>query len=107
MFDILTYEKGAAVLRMLEQYLRDNIFRDGIRLYLKKHQFGNTETGDLWDALEAASREPVRKMMDSWIFQPGFPMIDVSPSADGRASRFRSAAFSISRRTTSSFGMCP
>jgi puromycin-sensitive aminopeptidase len=82
MFDILTYEKGAAVLRMLEQFLGDNVFRDGIRLYLKKHQFANTETGDLWDALEAASREPVRKMMDSWIFQPGFPIIDVSPTAN-------------------------
>ena len=64
MFDILTYEKGAAVLRMLEQYLRPEVFRDGIRLYLKKHQFANTETSDLWDALEEASKEPARKMMD-------------------------------------------
>ena len=83
MFDILTYEKGAAVLRMLEQYLGDEVFRDGIRLYLKKHQFGNTETTDLWDALETASREPARKMMDSWIFQPGFPILDASRGADG------------------------
>ena len=47
MFDILTYEKGAAVLRMLERFLRPDIFRDGIRRYLKKHQFANTETGEL------------------------------------------------------------
>ncbi|HEY2486418.1 MAG TPA: M1 family metallopeptidase, partial [Candidatus Binataceae bacterium] len=51
MFDILTYEKGAAVLRMLERFLRPDVFRDGIRRYLKKHQFANTETGELWDAL--------------------------------------------------------
>ncbi|MGO9602883.1 MAG: M1 family metallopeptidase [Candidatus Binataceae bacterium] len=83
MFDILTYEKGAAVLRMLEQFLRPEVFRDGIRGYLKKHQFDNTETSDLWDALEAASREPVRKIMDSWIFQPGFPIVDAAASANG------------------------
>ena len=85
MFDILTYEKGAAVLRMLEQYLGADVFRDGIRRYLKKHQFNNTETGDLWDALEEASQEPVRKMMDSWIFQPGFPIIEASLDGGGRA----------------------
>jgi puromycin-sensitive aminopeptidase len=93
MFDILTYEKGAAVLRMLEQFLGANVFRDGIRLYLKKHQFSNTETGDLWDALEAASREPVRKMMDSWIFQPGFPIIDVAPAADGKSLKLSQRRF--------------
>ncbi|MGA6974671.1 MAG: M1 family metallopeptidase [Candidatus Binatus sp.] len=93
MFDILTYEKGAAVLRMLEQFLGDNVFRDGIRLYLKKHQFNNTETSDLWDALEAASREPVRKMMDSWIFQPGFPIIDAAPTADGRGLKLSQRRF--------------
>jgi puromycin-sensitive aminopeptidase len=93
MFDILTYEKGAAVLRMLEQFLTADLFRDGIRLYLKKHQFNNTETGDLWDALEAASRAPVRKMMDSWIFQPGFPVIDASPSADGRSLKLSQRRF--------------
>lgn len=93
MFDILTYEKGAAVLRMLEQFLGGNVFRDGIRLYLKKHQFSNTETGDLWDALEAASREPVRKMMDSWIFQPGFPIIEVAPASDGKSLKLSQRRF--------------
>ena len=93
MFDILTYEKGAAVLRMLEQFLTRDVFREGIRLYLKKHQYNNTETSDLWDALETASREPVRKMMDSWIFQPGFPIIDVSPIADGHGLKFSQRRF--------------
>ncbi len=93
MFDILTYEKGAAVLRMLEQYLRPEVFRKGIRGYLKKHQFDNTETGDLWDALEEASREPVRKMMDSWIFQPGFPIVDAAVTEDGRGLRLSQRRF--------------
>ncbi len=59
MYDILTYEKGAAVLRMLEQYLGADEFRAGVRAYLSKHAYGNTENTDLWDAIEAATSEPV------------------------------------------------
>ncbi len=78
MFDVLTYEKGASVLRMLEQYLGADRFRDGIRLYLQRHQYANTETADLWSALEDATRQPVRALMDTWIFQPGYPLISVA-----------------------------
>jgi puromycin-sensitive aminopeptidase len=79
MFDILTYEKGAAVVRMLEQYLGEDEFRAGIRRYMEQHKFSNAETTDLWDALEAETGEPVRRIMDSWIFQGGYPLVDVSP----------------------------
>jgi puromycin-sensitive aminopeptidase len=75
MFDILTYEKGGSVLRMLEQYLGEEIFRDGIRLYLKKHSYANAVTSDLWDALEENSGQPVRNVMDTWILQGGFPLV--------------------------------
>jgi puromycin-sensitive aminopeptidase len=77
MFDVLTYQKGASVLRMLERYLGAERFRDGVRRYLDAHRFGNTETADLWDAIEAASGEPVRDIMDSWILQGGFPLVTV------------------------------
>jgi puromycin-sensitive aminopeptidase len=77
MFDVLTYEKGAAVLRMLEQYLGAETFRSGISLYLKKHEFANTETTDLWDAIEESSHQPARALMDTWVFQPGYPLISV------------------------------
>jgi len=83
MFDVLTYEKGAAVVRMLEQYLGEDRFRDGIRRYMSNHQYGNTETTDLWDAIEAVSGEPVRRIMDSWIFQGGFPIVHVTAGGDG------------------------
>jgi len=75
MYDILTYEKGAAVVRMLEQYLGEEPFRGGVRLYLERHAYANTRTTDLWDALEEATGQPVRAVMDSWIFQGGFPMV--------------------------------
>ncbi len=77
MFDVLTYEKGAAVVRMLEQYLEPDRFREGIRNYMRRHQFGNTETTDLWDAIEEVTDEPVRRIMDSWIFQGGHPLVTV------------------------------
>src|SRR5690348_504046 len=83
MFDILTYEKGASVLRMLEQYLGAEAFRNGIRLYLRRHQYDNAETTDLWDALEESTGQPVRALMDSWIFQAGYPLITVQ--RDGAA----------------------
>ena len=76
MFDLLTYEKGGSVLRMLEQHLGPDRFREGIRHYLKKHEYGNTETSDLWDALEEITGEPVRSTMDAWIYQRGYPIVN-------------------------------
>ena len=78
MFDILTYEKGGSVLRMLEQFLGAHTFRDGIRHYLRKHAYANTVTTDLWDALEAASGQPVREMMNTWILQGGHPLVTLA-----------------------------
>src|ERR1044071_2855334 len=83
MFDVLTYEKGASVLRMLEQYLGAEAFRDGIRVYLQRHQYANAETTDLWDALEKSTEQPVHTLMDSWIFQPGYPLITVEKHGRG------------------------
>ncbi|HSN02452.1 MAG TPA: M1 family aminopeptidase [Acidimicrobiales bacterium] len=75
MFDVLTYQKGCSVLRMLEQYLGESVFRDGVRLYLSRHAYDNAVTADLWSALEAASGEPVGSIMDTWILQGGFPLL--------------------------------
>ncbi len=83
MFDVLTYQKGASVVRMLERYLGAETFRSGIRLYMQKHAYSNTETTDLWDAIEEASGEPVRSTMDSWIFQGGYPVVTVDTTEDG------------------------
>jgi puromycin-sensitive aminopeptidase len=78
MFDVLTYQKGGSVLRMLEQFVGPDVFRDGIRDYLTTHRHGNTETADLWDALERSSGRPVRDIMDTWINQGGYPLVRVA-----------------------------
>jgi puromycin-sensitive aminopeptidase len=93
MFDVLTYQKGASVVRMLEQYLGPEEFRAGIRHYMAMHAYGNTETTDLWDAIEEATGEPVRSIMDSWIFQDGYPVLEVETTGTSTLSisqqRFR------------------
>jgi len=75
MFDVLTYEKGASVLRMLEQHIGPTIFRDGVRDYLHAHAYGNADTKDLWVSLGKVARQPVPELMDGWIFQPGHPLV--------------------------------
>ena len=92
MFDVLTYEKGASVVRMLEQYLGADRFQAGIRRYMARHQYGNTETSDLWDALEAETGEPVRRIAESWIFQGGFPEVHAE-RGDGAKLRFSQRRF--------------
>ncbi len=85
MFDVLTYQKGASVLRMLEQHIGAETFRDGIRRYLADHAHSNTETSDLWAALEDVSGAGVGDMMDTWIYQGGYPIIHVSAPCDRRS----------------------
>ena len=94
MFDVLTYQKGAGVLRMLERYLGAEPFREGIRLYLRTHSYGNAETTDLWDAIETASGEPVRSTMDTWIFQEGYPLVRIDPAPDGVVASQRRFTYS-------------
>ncbi len=77
MFDVLTYEKGASVLRMLEQYLGSEVYRKGINKYLTTHKHDNAETTDLFEAIEKVADQPVKSMMDTWIFQEGYPLIRV------------------------------
>jgi puromycin-sensitive aminopeptidase len=81
MFDLLTYEKGASVLRMLEQHIGPDTFREGVRLYLRWHEYENAETTDLWKALGEASGQPIPEVMDGWVFRPGYPLVSVR--ADG------------------------
>jgi puromycin-sensitive aminopeptidase len=74
-FDLITYEKGASVIRMLENWLGAEAFRRGVRRYVREHAEGNTVAADLWDALARASRQPVEPVVRAWIEQAGFPVL--------------------------------
>ena len=85
-FDDITYKKGQSFIRMLESFLGEEVFRDGIRKYTARHKFSNTTTADLWKALADASGKPVVEIAAGWTQQPGFPIVTVARGADGKVA---------------------
>ena len=77
-FDAISYSKGSCVLRMISKYMGEETFMEGIRRYLKKHAYGNTQTSDLWAALSDASGKELEKVMDIWTKNVGFPVVTVT-----------------------------
>ena len=85
LFDAISYSKGGSVLRMLEHYLGEDDFREGLRLYIQRHQYANARTRDLWNALGEASGQPVAEIMDSWTSQTGYPVLEASVNRSGES----------------------
>ena len=83
LFDAISYNKGGAVLRMLEDFLGEEAFRQGIHHYLKSHQYGNARTEDLWASLDEVSGKPITDIMNTWIKQAGYPVLTVAESTNG------------------------
>jgi len=96
-FDEITYSKGQAVLRMLESWLGEQTFREGIRTYMKAHAYSNTTTADLWAALAKSSGKPVREFAAGWTEQPGFPVVTLSalPAGSMATVQLEQARFTI------------
>jgi aminopeptidase N len=84
---VITYSKGQAVLRMLESYLREDVFRAGIRDYIRAHALSNATTEDLWRALSEASSMNVGAIAAGWTQQAGFPLISASAECDATGTR--------------------
>jgi aminopeptidase 2 len=82
-FDAISYSKGSCVLRMISTYLGEDTFLEGVRRYLKKHAYQNTQTGDLWASLSDASGKPVEKVMSTWTKKIGYPVITVTEKEPG------------------------
>jgi aminopeptidase N len=80
MFDGITYEKGAAVLGMLESYVGPEVFRKGVNAYLQAHANGNAAAADFWQAMAKVSGKPVDTIMPTFVLQPGVPLLTVSGS---------------------------
>lgn len=93
MFDEITYVKGAAVLRMLEFYLGERVFQDGVSAYLKRFSYANARTDDLWDALARASGKPVKRIMDTWCKQPGYPLLSLDSEGKKGTPRLKQERF--------------
>ena len=84
-FDAISYGKGAHVLQMLEAYIGEEAFRQGISRYLSAHAYSNATGDDLWSALEDTSGKPVKQIMSRWVKQPGYPVLTTSYH-DGKLS---------------------
>ena len=83
LFDAISYSKGASVIRMLEQFLSPEVFRQGLHQYLNANQYANARTEDLWAALEEASQLPVTAIMNTWTGQMGYPVLRVETEQSG------------------------
>ncbi|MEK7285827.1 MAG: M1 family metallopeptidase [Nitrospirota bacterium] len=86
MFDALTYEKGAACLRMIETFLGEASFQKGIQNYMRQFQYQNAPAEALWNALSAASGQPVLEIARDWFLQPGFPLVTLSNTCNDAQS---------------------
>jgi aminopeptidase N len=92
-FDAITYTKGAAIIRMVEAYAGEEHFREGMRLYMKKHAYGNAVTADLWaavnEALEKAQKKlpvPLAAIANDFTNNPGIPLISLESRCEAGAS---------------------
>ncbi|XP_078355734.1 puromycin-sensitive aminopeptidase-like, partial [Oculina patagonica] len=84
-FDTISYNKGASIIRMLHQYVGDQDFRKGLNHYLKKFEYSAASTDDLWASLSHASSKPVAAVMDTWTKQMGFPVLSVTAEQKGKS----------------------
>ncbi|HWM25816.1 MAG TPA: M1 family metallopeptidase [Chthoniobacterales bacterium] len=82
-FDDIAYRKGLSFITMLESFLGEEVFRDGIRKYMAAHKLSNTTTADLWNSLSEASGKPVGDIAAAWTEQPGFPVVKVARGPEG------------------------
>ena len=76
-FDAITYSKGGAVIRMLENYVGEDAWREGVRAYIRQHAYGNSVSDDLWSAVQQAAGKPVLDIAHDFTLQPGVPLIRV------------------------------
>ena len=83
----ITYDKGQAFVRMLEAYLGEDTFRDGVRAYVKTHAYSSASSADLWYALTAAAKKDVAALARGWSEQPGFPLVSVTATCNAGGNR--------------------
>ena len=88
-FDLITYEKGASVVRMVERYLGPESFRKGVRTYIRRHRESNAKASDLWRALSEAAGESVEPIVRGWIERSGHPVLSLARVARNGRTELR------------------
>lgn len=78
----IVYAKGGRLIKMLIDYIGEDDFREGLKLYFDKHAYSNTTRDDLWNALQTASNKDIAALMNPWIEQSGMPLLTVDHHDD-------------------------
>ncbi|KAH6930395.1 hypothetical protein HPB50_013180 [Hyalomma asiaticum] len=98
-FDKISYGKGASIIRMMNFFLTEPVFRRGVSTYLKKRSFNNARQDDLWKELTMAQNEgnrvDVKAVMDSWTLQTGYPVITVNRSYESGSANITQERFLV------------
>ena len=102
-FDAISYDKGGCVLRMLEHYVGEPNFQKGLKKYLSDFKYKNAEGKDLWDAIGKASKMPVTSMVNTWLRQPGFPLVEINQ--DGTSVKVKQKRYLLEPNKKSSKGL--
>ncbi|CAI0448373.1 unnamed protein product [Linum tenue] len=105
-FDAISYQKGASVIRMLHNYLGAEPFQRSIASYVRKYAHSNAKTEDLWTALEEGSGKPVSKLMNLWTKQKGYPIVAVSLVEDQKL-KFEQSQFLLNGAASDSQWIVP
>jgi aminopeptidase N len=93
MFDGISYGKGGVVIGMVENYLGEEVFRQGVHNYLQAHMYANATAEDFWNAQTATSHQPIDKIMSSFITQPGVPLLTLTERQGGAVPAGQSRFF--------------
>ena len=102
-FDAISYDKGGCVLRMLEHYVGEPNFQKGLKKYLSEFKYKNAEGKDLWDAIGKASKMPVTSMVNTWLRQPGFPLVEINQ--DGTTLKLKQKRYLLEPEKKSNKGL--
>lgn len=105
-FDVISYNKGSAIIRMMQLFLGEETFRNGVSNYLKKHKYSNAQQSDLWDALTEAAHKngvlpnelSVKTIMESWTLQTGYPVITVERDYEQNTAELTQVRFLADRK---------
>ncbi|MDH3656672.1 MAG: M1 family metallopeptidase [Nitrosopumilus sp.] len=102
-FDAISYDKGGCVLRMLEHYVGEPNFQKGLKKYLSDFKYKNATGQDLWNAIGKASKMPVTSMVNTWLRQPGFPLVEINQ--DGNTLKLKQKRYLVEKDKKFSRGL--
>ena len=102
-FDAISYDKGGCVLRMLEHYVGEPNFQKGLKKYLSDFKYKNAQGQDLWNAIGKASKMPVSSMVNTWLKQPGFPLVEIKQ--DGSTIKLEQKRYLLEKDKKSTKGL--